>query len=136
MSHTDKTQPWWWNREWEPVHAVRCPNRPLHLSYHPTPDPNYRCDLPPAPSNHHPDTRRRKSHCHWWPDTPNYYSDAGSRIWGRERHVKHTANLYERGIRAAWRNTAHRLLATGREDLDDIELPDPRHRHFALWDRW
>lgn len=53
------------------------------------------------------------------------------------RHcVKEQGNQIERGIRAAWRGARQQLLQVDRDDLDDVELPDPRHRHFALWDRW
>ena len=153
MSKTDKTQPWWYGRPWEAWHHIRCVNylpHGRHLGARNSITRDRPCDLPAEPPRRKLTDQRwpkRGQGCYWWPDAPNYYSRAGARFWPRPPSVQGQANQMERGIRAAWRMARRELLQVvpcrecgpGRNcycDLDDIELPDPRHRHFALWDRW
>lgn len=150
MSKTDKTDPWWYGRDWEAVHHLRC------VDYVPQPrllggrrwiTRDRPCDLPPEPPQRKETPKRYPSRqgCHWWPDIPSYYSRTGARFWPRPPSVQGQANQVERGIRAQWRTARQELLATQHCHewqrgcyccLDEVELPDPRHRHFALWDRW
>jgi hypothetical protein len=134
MSRTDKTNPWWVGAWWEPSHHHSCPD---YRGWWPTTDHNP-CDLPDQPPNGPPQRRRAgtrsRARCTWWPDSPSPYSDAGKTLFGRGRHVRTAANLQERGIRAAWRTTARTLAGTRLDLVDDVALPDPRHRHYALWD--
>lgn len=135
MSKTDKTHPVWVGRQWKPEHGAYCVNRPD--TRHGT-DP---CDLPAEPPNRHINRWNSYSQpytCCWWPDLPNYYAGwpYRAKAYSRPRSIGCVANRTERGIRCAWRNTRQALLAAGRNDVDDIELPDPRHRHYALWDAW
>lgn len=56
--------------------------------------------------------------------------------------VQYRANRQERALRAADRAAADRarhLLRAAGNAVDaawDVEFPDPRHRHFAVWDSW
>jgi hypothetical protein len=146
MSKTYKTNPWWVTAEWwRPVHDLRCENH-THIrciGHRRSGSEVLECDLPAEPVVQHFRTIgwRGRSHdvrprCRWEPDVPSYYSAAGARYWPRERYVKEQANQIERSIRAAWRTVRQELLQVSIGDLDDVELPDPRHRHFAMWDRW
>lgn len=141
MSRTDKTQPWWYGRPWEAIHHIRCveyiPGPGLSSARYITRD--LPCTLPPEPPKRKLTDERwpkRGQYCHWWPDAPSYYSRSGARFWPRPPSVKGQGNMIEKGIRAAWRRARQELLSVQFDDLDDVVLPDPRHRHFALWDRW
>lgn len=70
----------------------------------------------------------------WWPVSPSYYTVRGRKLFGRGRHVRFAANLQERGARAAWRAAAVTLRAVRGDDVDDVVVPDPRHRRCALWE--
>lgn len=132
MSKTDKTDPDWVRCQWEPWHHPRCVERSdRKITY-------LDCDLPPEPERGHPiyiswRVTQKLRRCKWAPITPNYYSPEGYKFYGRHRHVHRDANLLERGTRAAWRDCAKKLLATPIDEIDDVMLPDPRHRHLALW---
>lgn len=137
MSKTDKTNPWWVGRPWEPLHRYNC--RDYRGLYVQRVAEYVDCDLPDEPPKRYDRKARwrgRPTGCFWEPEWPNYYSKTGNKHWARERHVQEFANRQERGIRAAWRDTVRLLKATPVDLVDDIPLPDPRHRHFALWDRW
>jgi hypothetical protein len=132
MSKTDKTDPDWVRCQWEAYHHPRCVKNPgRRITY-------LDCDLPPEPRRGRPIPLTWRivaelSRCQWDPITPDYYSTSGRKFYGRGRHMGIAANLQERAIRAAWRAVAVELLAVRRDDVDDVVLPDPRHRHDALW---
>lgn len=145
MSRTHKTNPDWVGREWEPVHGNGCreaigQSRLLRLRLV---DPYEPCDLPDEPP-HGPPIRvswrgivnGHGTRCAWWPDLPSAYRRPSSKQYPRGGRVGYAANRFERGVRTAWRDWAQQALAMPRGELDDIEPPDPRHRHFAMWDWW
>jgi hypothetical protein len=160
MSKTYKTDPWWVKAElWEPVHNERCVDYGPRRRWQSGADPGFVCDLPADPVIRNP----KRPHwawsmyvrtnmppegftfCFWEPVSPSYYSDEGIKVYGREGGLNVDGNLYERGIRAQWRAARNRLLSTmGCYEyqpgcycgLDEDAIPDPRHRHYALWDRW
>lgn len=154
MSRTDKTNPWWYDSEWEPLHNIRCPHYTPRRFGSMIRDAQFVCDLPEDPPKRRLTESRmvrfppRNSRCYWWPDTVRYYSRQGIKYYGRPRHVKEQGNLIERGIRAAWivyrqKVIASRVCVEGIagcpclfDAVDEIDLPDPRHRRFALWDIW
>ncbi len=142
MSKTDKTDPAWIQAIWEDGWVAE---HECNVAYG-----REDCDLPPAPPKHYDRTpsrfrRGREHHCRWEPQMVGRYSYTLRYYRNASRGVAYVANQMERGIRARWRVAQQELL---REphcceyqrgcycNLDDIELPDPRHRHFALWDRW
>lgn len=154
MSRTDKTNPEWVGRDWKPVHSLECED---YISYH---HPGYRlldircrkpCDLSVEPPSRwsHPSWRSRLWNCYWEPDFPRFYTDAPEhKRYARPATVAEQANKLERGIRTAWRNARQELLSSRicvegipgcsclYDVVNDVNLPDPRHRRFALWDRW
>lgn len=159
MSNTYKTDPWWVKaKEWEPVHNRLCPNRtPVHTYvWSGSPDPDFVCDLPEEPVVQNPRRPRSWRHsitdatptgytaCWWEPVIGSYYGREGRKIYGVERGLHISGNLFERGVRAQWRKARGRLLGTiGCQygdtcccQLDEDCIPDPRHRHFAIWDRF
>lgn len=142
MSKTDKTRPWWVDPDWwVPHHDIRCLHYPLHFR-------GEDCDLPEEPPRRYNRTPARRytwlrkggvpdaTRCTWEPHLVGGYGYTLHRYRNGHKGVREQSNLMEGGIRAAWRAARQELLAVQREDLDDVELPDPRHRHFALWDRW
>lgn len=56
--------------------------------------------------------------------------------------IAYAANRQERALRAADRIAGNRTRQAVRGALDSVEAawevdyPDPRHRHFAVWDSW
>lgn len=58
------------------------------------------------------------------------------------RLVARISNLQERSLRAADRAMGQRARQVLRGSQDaveaawDLDFPDPRHRHFAVWDSW
>lgn len=58
------------------------------------------------------------------------------------RRTSYTANRQERALRAAdraleWK--ARQVLRGAQDAVEaawEIDFPDPRHRHFAVWDSW
>lgn len=147
MSRTHKTNPWWVNREWEPSHHIRCPH---YVPASQLTDPDFVCDLPEEPPNRllRLGWHRGVTRCLWWPDGPFYYSRTGIKTYGRPSGVHEDANLMEGGVRTAWRGYRQRVLSSriceeGISGCDclfnvvgDLEPPDPRHRHYAIWDMW
>jgi hypothetical protein len=69
----------------------------------------------------------------WSPLTPSYYSKRVRKFYGRPRSRSQDENLFERGVRAAWRDCAKKLSGTPIGEIDEVVLPDPRHRHNVLW---
>jgi hypothetical protein len=141
MSKTYKTDPDWVRCWWEPWHHPNCVQRPDGQNTfldHDLPV-GIDCDLPVEPTRGRPvylswRTHAALSRCRWSPMTPNYYSTAGRKFYGRGRHIHLAANFRERGIRTAWRDCAKMLLALPIGEIEDVALPDPRHRRSALWD--
>lgn len=141
MSRTTKTNPWWVGSWWEPSHRYGCPHR-LHTSWQKPVTKWIGCDLPDEPPRrkltppHRWRALRGPGHCIWDPCGPWYYGREGRKHYGRTSRVGYGANRFERGVRAAWRDCAQGLRYTPLDDIDDVTLPDPRHRHFAIWDEW
>lgn len=135
MSRTHKTNPDWVGREWEPLHSLWCrdyiPRRQGQRVDHYKP-----CDLPDEPPHGPPvrvtwrGTRNTATRCRWWPDLPNAYNRPGRKNYTWPTVTAHR-RLHERGIRAKWRLCRQEMLATPISDIDEIELPDPRHRRQA-----
>lgn len=159
MSKTDKTDPWWHQAtEWKPDHSWRCANLIQRGRWVPPPDPDYVCDLPDVPPKRKPIMpswkrgRRLKeqlpegfTECGWQPVIASAYSRNGRKIYGIEKHVHEQANHIERRIRMEWRVARQQLLGTMgcyelqpgcRCGLDEDAIPDPRHRHYAIWNMW
>lgn len=150
LSRTDKTDPPWVDREWEAVHVRGC----IHFSlaryiYGSTKKINAKieCGLPREPPRRYNNAVPRQTSCHWEPDWPPCYRyEPGHRRYARPSAVHEQASQIERGIRGAWRNYRQRALSSricvehisGCPCLYDVmneeTPPDPRHRHFALWD--
>lgn len=151
MSKTDKTNPIWVGREWEPLHRLAC------REY--VPRPRWRrvsryepCNLPDEPPARYErwSWRKGRDACIWEPILPSAYHGEGAREWKRPRAVRENANKIERRIRTEWRDHRRKLLSSRicaenipgcccLHDLlneDDLVPPDPRHRNYALWDMW
>jgi hypothetical protein len=137
MSRTDKTNPWWHGRKWEPDHALGCPNRPAHgYSSHHRGFGFRECDLPEQPPRRKlTPPRYRERGCTWEPFAPHPYKLPGSKLWARGRYVSEISRAMEGGYRTAWLVTRQRLLQSPGH-TQDIDVINPNHRHFALWDRW
>lgn len=64
------------------------------------------------------------------------------RTFGMGRIVSEPARRLQRALRAAERATERQIRAVLRAAPDpveqawDVDFPDPRHRHFGVWDAW
>jgi hypothetical protein len=77
-----------------------------------------------------PESRRHRLEAYTYPRTYNV------------RVVGGISNRQERALRAAdraWDRKARQVLRGSQdatEDAWDVEFPDPRHRHYGVWDSW
>lgn len=156
MSRTYKTNPEWVGRDWVPVHHRTCEHYIKVCSGIYTKSPKRPCNLPVDPPRRWNRVRFWLGEdCGWEPDLPRFYPytnrpEPEHKKWARPKSVAEQANRIERGIRAAWRTYRQGSISSiiyciegcvdcpcrFDEAVHDTEPPDPRHRRFALWDRW
>lgn len=65
----------------------------------------------------------------------NYYSTVGRKLYGRPSKMEQCYRAEANGsARTQLRNAMSELCKMVPEDVEDWDVVNPRHRHYALWD--